>query len=277
VSDVPAPLADALRDRYALERELGRGGMATVYLATDLRHKRRVALKVLDPAIGALLGRERFLREIETAAQLQHPHILPVHDSGDAAGLLWYTMPFVEGESLRDRLRRDRRLPVAEAVRLGREIAGALDHAHRKGVIHRDIKPENILLSDGQALVADFGIARTSTPGGETLTQTGFSLGTPAYMSPEQAMGDRAVDGRSDQYALGCLIFELAAGQPPYTGATSQAVVARHLTDPVPALSAVRPDVPAGVSAAVQRAMTKTPDERFPTAGAFGEALGAGL
>ena len=258
--------------------------MATVYLATDLRHKRRVALKVLDPAVGALLGRERFLREIETAAQLQHPHILPVHDSGEVhpepsegPPLLWYTMPYVEGESLRDRLRRDGKLPVAEAVRLGREIAGALDHAHRKGVIHRDIKPENILLSDGQALVADFGIARSSAAGGEALTQTGFSLGTPAYMSPEQAMGDRAVDGRSDQYALGCLIFELAAGQPPYTGATAQAVVARHLTEPVPALSAVRPEVPVGVSVAVMRAMAKAPDARFPTAGAFAEALAAGL
>jgi TolB-like protein len=251
--------------------------MATVYLATDLRHKRRVALKVLDPAIGALLGRERFLREIETAAQLQHPHILPVHDSGDAAGLLWYTMPYVEGESLRERLRRNGRLPIDEAVRLGREIAGALDHAHRKGVIHRDIKPENILLSDGQALVADFGIARSSVADGESLTQTGLSLGTPSYMSPEQAMGDRAVDGRSDQYSLGCLVFELAAGQPPYTGPTSQAVVARHLTEPAPVLSAVRSDVPPGVSAAVLRAMAKAPNERYPTAGAFAEALGAGL
>ncbi len=277
VPDIPASLADALRDRYTLEHELGRGGMATVYLATDLRHRRRVALKVLDPALSALLGPERFSREIETAAQLQHPHILPVHDSGESAGLLWYTMPYVEGESLRERLRRDGRRPVAEAVRLGWEIAGALDHAHRRGVIHRDIKPENILLSDGQALVADFGIARTSAPGGETLTQTGLSLGTPAYMSPEQALGDRAIDGRSDQYALGCLMFELISGQPPYTGTTAQAVVARHLTEPVPALSSVRPEVPAGVSAAVARAMAKTPDERFPTAGAFAEALGAGL
>jgi eukaryotic-like serine/threonine-protein kinase len=277
VPDVPASLADALRDRYTLEHELGRGGMATVYLATDLRHRRRVALKVLDPALSAVLGPERFSREIETAAQLQHPHILPVHDSGESAGLLWYTMPYVEGESLREWLRRNGRRPVAEAVRLGREIAGALDHAHRKGVIHRDIKPENILLSDGQALVADFGIARTSTPGGETLTQTGLSLGTPAYMSPEQALGDRAIDGRSDQYALGCLMFELIAGQPPYTGTTAQAVVSRHLTEPVPALSSVRPEVPAGVSAAVARAMAKTPDERFPTAGAFAEALGSGL
>jgi eukaryotic-like serine/threonine-protein kinase len=277
VSDVPAPLADALHDRYALERELGRGGMATVYLATDLRHRRRVALKVLDPAVGALLGRERFLREIETAAQLQHPHILPVHDSGEAAGLLWYTMPFVEGESLRDRLRRDTSVTVGEAVRLGREIAGALDHAHRKGVIHRDIKPENILLSDGQALVADFGIAHRSAAAGETLTQTGLSLGTPAYMSPEQALGDRTVDGRSDQYALGCLMFELVAGRPPYTGTTAQAVVSKHLTESVPALSTIRPEVPVGVSAAVQRAMAKAPDERFPTSGAFAEALAAGL
>src|SRR5215213_8327169 len=277
VPDVPVSLADALRDRYTLEHELGRGGMATVYLATDLRHRRRVALKVLDPALSAVLGPERFSREIETAAQLQHPHILPVHDSGESAGLLWYTMPYVEGESLREWLRRNGRRPVAEAVRLGREIAGALDHAHRKGVIHRDIKPENILLSDGQPLVADFGIARTSTPGGETLTQTGLSLGTPAYMSPEQALGNRAIDGRSDQYALGCLMFELIAGQPPYTGTTAQAVVSRHLTEPVPALSSVRPEVPAGVSAAVARAMAKTPGERFPTAGAFAEALGSGL
>src|SRR5262245_7375248 len=227
-------LMGALADRYTIERELGRGGMATVYLARDLKHDRLLALKVLQPEIAVALGPERFLREIKLAARLQHPHILPVHDSGEAAGLLWYTMPFVEGESLRDRLRRETSLPVGEAVRLGREIAGALDHAHRKGVIHRDIKPENILLSDGQALVADFGIAHRSVAGGATLTQAGLSLGTPAYMSPEQALGDRTVDGRSDQYALGCLMFELVAGRPPYTGVTAQAVVSQHLSEPLP-------------------------------------------
>lgn len=274
MSEPAAALETALSDRYVVERELGRGGMATVYLARDLKHKRQVALKVLDPELGAVLGRERFLREIETAAQLQHPHILPVFDSGEAAGLLWYTMPFVDGESLRERIRREGRLPIPDAVELGKEIAAALDYAHRKGVIHRDIKPENVLLSDGRALVADFGIARTTAVGdGPALTQTGLSLGTPAYMSPEQALGQRDLDGRSDIYALGCVVYELLAGTPPYAATTAQGIVAKHISEPIPVLHLVRPDVPAGTEAAVTRAMAKTPGERFASAAEFAEAL----
>jgi len=276
VSDIPAPLAEALRDRYLLERELGRGGMATVYLARDLRHKRRVALKVLDPEVGKVLGKERFLREIETAAQLQHPHILPVFDSGEEAGRLWYTMPFVEGESLRERLRREGRLPVIDAVRLAQQIAFALGYAHRHGVIHRDIKPENVLLSDGQGLVADFGIARrTATSEGESLTQTGLSLGTPAYMSPEQIAGGSETDGRSDIYALGCLLYELLAGKPPFEGRSAPSIIAKHLAEPPPSVRAVRPEVVAPIDAAIHRALAKVPEDRFAAAEAFAEALAA--
>ena len=277
----PPELAEALRDRYLIERELGRGGMATVFLARDLRHDRRVTLKVLDPALGAVLGAGRFRREIELAARLQHPHIAPIFDSGavgqggGGAEVLWYAMPFVEGETLRERLRREGRLGVEEAVRLAREIAAALDYAHRQGVIHRDVKPENILLSDGQALVADFGIARSARPEpGDTLTATGLSLGTPAYMSPEQALADRELDGRSDIYALGCLLYEMLAGRPPFAGSTPQAVVGAHLSVPPPDLRHARLDVPPGVAAAVVRAMAKLPDQRFPTAAAFAEAVG---
>ena len=231
--DVPVPdrLATALADRYRIERELGAGGMATVYLAHDAKHDRRVAVKVLRPELAAAIGAERFLSEIRTTAGLQHPHVLPLFDSGAAEGLLYYVMPFVEGETLRDRLTRETQLPVADAVRIAGEVAGALDYAHRHGVIHRDIKPENILLHDGAALVADFGIAlAASTAGASRMTETGMSLGTPAYMSPEQAMGERAVDARSDIFSLGCVLYEMPAGQPPFTGATAQAIVAKVMT-----------------------------------------------
>ena len=225
---------------------------------------------MLHPELGAVLGTERFLREIETAAGLQHPHILPVLDSGEAAGRLWYTMPYVEGESLRDRLRREVQLPVEDAVRLTREVAEALDYAHRHGVVHRDIKPDNILLTEGHALVADFGIAKAvSIAGGEALTQTGMAVGTPAYMSPEQASPGAQLDGRSDVYSLGCVLYEMLAGEPPFTGPTSQAVIARHCARPAPLLRVVRPGVPLAVEQAVDRALAKVPADRFQTAGEF--------
>src|SRR5881398_3244428 len=219
MADQLARLQAALADRYTIERELGRGGMATVYLAQDRKHHRQVGIKVLKPELAAALGPERFLREIETAARLNHPHILPLHDSGEATGLLYYVMPYVEGETLRNRLDRAGQLPVAEAVQIVREVADALSHAHSHDVVHRDIKPENILLEAGHAVVADFGIARAITAaGGEQLTATGLAVGTPAYMSPEQAAGDSVLDGRSDVYALGCVLYEMLAGEPPFTG-----------------------------------------------------------
>ena len=235
MTDPIAALREGLQERYAIERELGRGGMATVFLAQDLKHDRPVALKVLHPEIAAGLGSERFLREIHLAARLQHPHILTVYDSGEAAGRLWFTMPFIEGESLRDRLRREGQLPVADAVRITREAALALDFAHRRGAIHRDIKPENILLADGQALVADFGIARALGGGDERLTETGLTLGTPAYMSPEQAAGDKTMDARTDVYSLGIVLYEMLAGEPPFAAPTAQAMIARR---PLPRLRA---------------------------------------
>ena len=268
-----ATLQEALRDRYAIERELGRGGMATVYLARDLRHDRPVALKVLHPELAATLGPERFLREIRLAARLQHPHILSVYDSGESAGRLWFTMPYVEGESLRDRLRRERQLPVADAVRLTREIALALDFAHRHGAVHRDIKPENILLVDGQALVADFGIARAVGAGDERLTETGLSLGTPAYMSPEQAAADKNVDARTDIYSLGIVLYEMLAGEPPFTAPTAQAMIARRMLESPRPLREVRETVPEGVAGAAARALAKSPADRFATAAEFARAL----
>ena len=225
MTDPPADLRDGLQDRYAFERELGRGGMATVWLARDLRHDRPVALKVLHPDLAATLGPERFLREIRLAARLQHPHILSVYDSGETGGRLWFTMPYIAGESLRDRLRRERQLPVAEAVRLTREAALALDFAHRQGAIHRDVKPENILLVDGQALVADFGIARAVGGGDDRLTETGLAIGTPAYMSPEQAAADKSADARSDIYSLGIVLYEMLAGEPPFAAPSPQAMI----------------------------------------------------
>jgi Tol biopolymer transport system component len=273
VAEIPSPLSESLHDRYAVERELGHGGMATVYLARDLKHERPVALKVLRPELASVLGGQRFLREIRLTAALQHPHILPLLDSGEAAGLYYYVTPFVEGKSLRERIRQERQLPVDEAVRLSREVADALEYAHGLGVVHRDIKPENILLSRGHALVADFGIAlAVSQAGGERLTDTGLSLGTPAYMSPEQALADGTPDGRSDQYSLACVLYEMLAGEPPYTGPTPQAIFAKRLREPMPSLRTVR-DVPPALEATVTRALAKAPADRFPSLAAFAESL----
>ncbi len=266
-------LEAALVDRYTMEHEIGAGGAATVYLAEDLKHHRKVAVKVLRPELAAAIGPERFLREIEIAANLTHPHILPLHDSGEADGFLYYVMPFVEGESLRDLITRERQLPVDQAIQIAREVADALASAHKRDVVHRDIKPENILLQEGHAVVADFGIARAiSTSGGKQLTQTGLAMGTPVYMSPEQASADQ-VDGRSDIYALGCVLYEMLAGGPPFTASTPQGVMARHLIDPVPSLSTVRATVPPAVEAAITKALAKVPTDRFATAGEFAEAL----
>jgi serine/threonine-protein kinase len=266
-------LTSALSRSYRIERELGAGGMATVYLAHDLKHDRKVALKVLRPELAAVIGAERFLSEIRTTANLQHPHILPLHDSGAADGFLFYVMPYVEGVSLRDRLTREHQLPVDEAVRLAREAAGALDYAHRRGVIHRDIKPENILLHDGQALVADFGIALAVSAAGTRMTETGMSLGTPHYMSPEQALGEREITARSDVYALGCVTYEMLVGEPPFTGPTAQAIMARVMTEEPRALTAQRKSIPPGVEAAVFRALEKLPADRFASAAEFATAL----
>ncbi|HSE28295.1 MAG TPA: protein kinase [Gemmatimonadales bacterium] len=274
MTDISPRLATALADRYRLERELGAGGMATVYLGYDLRHDRRVAIKVLRPELAAVIGADRFLSEIKTTANLQHPHILPLFDSGAADSFLYYVMPYVEGESLRDRLARERQLPVADAVRLATEIASALDYAHRRGVIHRDIKPENVMLHDGQALVADFGIALAMVnTAGTRMTETGMSLGTPHYMSPEQAMGQREITGRSDVYALGAITYEMLVGEPPFTGPTAQAIIARVMTEEPRGLTGQRKSIPPGVEAAVFTALEKLPADRFATAADFAAAL----
>jgi len=256
--------------------------MATVYLAQDLKHGRQVALKVLHPDLAASLGSERFLREIQIAARLQHPHILPLYDSGQIESsdgttpLLYYVMPFVEGESLRDRLHREKPLPVDEAVRIGRDIAAALDYAHRHGVVHRDIKPENVMLHEGEAMVTDFGIAKAvSAAGSESLTQTGLAVGTPAYMSPEQASGEREPDGRSDIYSLGCLLYEMLAGVAPFTGPNVQALMMKRFTEPVPSVRATRPAVSPDLDQVVTRALAKDPEERFATASQLVVALGS--
>jgi eukaryotic-like serine/threonine-protein kinase len=275
VTDVLGRLTTALADRYRIERELGAGGMATVYLAHDVRHDRQVALKVLRPELASILGAERFLSEIKTTAHLQHPHILPLHDSGEAEGLVFYVMPYVEGESLRDRLTRERQLPVEGAIRIASEVAGALDYAHRRGVVHRDIKPENILLHEGQALVADFGIALAAsrTGGGTRLTETGMSLGTPHYMAPEQAMGEKEITPRADIYALGCVLYEMLSGEPPFTGPSAQAIIARVMTEEPRSLTLQRHTIPANIEAAVRTALEKLPADRFASAAEFAQAL----
>ena len=263
-------LQQVLADRYAVEHELGRGGMATVFMGIDARLNRRVAIKVFEHHEADAIGAERFLREVRVAAQLQHPNILPVFDSGEAEGLLYYVMPYIAGASLRERLEREGPLPVGDAVRIGREVAEALDHAHRAGVIHRDIKPDNIMLADGVAVVADFGIARAVESG--KLTDTGMALGTPTYMSPEQATASPNIDGRADVYALGCVLYEMLTGSPPFTGSTGQAVMARHATDAVPPIHTVRP-VPVALEAAVTKALAKLPADRWATGKQLADAL----
>jgi serine/threonine-protein kinase len=267
-------LKAALADRYRIEQEIGSGGMATVYLAEDVKHHRKVAIKVLHPELAAVIGGERFLREIEIAAGLAHPRILPLHDSGAVDGLLFYVMPFVEGESLRDRLNREKQLPLDHAVRIARDVAYALSHAHGKGVVHRDIKPENILLSGNEAVVADFGIARAvKVAGGERLTETGLSLGTPQYMSPEQAGGDADPDGRSDIYSLGCVLFEMLAGEPPYTGPTTQAILAKVLTEKPRDIRTLRDTAPLALTRVLEKALARLPADRFSAASDFANAL----
>jgi serine/threonine protein kinase len=290
---MPEPLdrlKAALADRYTIEREIGRGGMATVYLAEDLKHHRKVAIKVFDPELARALGAERFLREVEITARLNHPHILPLLDSGQigdqtarrpdavsapsTVALLFYVMPYVEGETLRERMTREGQLPLDDALEIAREVAAALSYAHSQGVIHRDVKPENVLLSAGEAVVADFGIARAITEaGGGHLTETGISIGTPVYMSPEQAAGAEKLDGRSDIYSLGCVLYEMLAGEPPYTGPTAQAIMAKKLSDAVPRVSVVRELVPRTVETALTRALAKAPADRFRTAQQFAEVL----
>ena len=267
-------LKTALSDRYSIESELGSGGMATVYLAHDIKHDRKVAVKVLRPELAAVIGAERFLHEIKVTANLQHPHILPLHDSGEADSFLYYVMPYVEGESLRDKLNHEKQLSIEETLEITKAVASALDYAHRHEVIHRDIKPENILLQDGQPVVSDFGIALAVTAaGGSRLTETGLSLGTPQYMSPEQAMGDREVDARSDVYALACVTYEMLVGEPPYTGPTAQAVLAKVITEKPQRITVHRDTVPPHVDAAVQKALAKLPADRFATAVEFTDAL----
>jgi Tol biopolymer transport system component len=267
-------LTGALAARYRIEREIGHGGMAVVFLARDLRHDRAVAIKVLRPELAGVLGPERFLREIQVAARLTHPHILPMLDSGDADGLLYYTMPFVEGETLRQRLEREKQLPVEDTLRIAREVAGALDHAHRQGVVHRDVKPENILFAAGHAMVADFGIAHAmEAAGGGRLTTTGVVLGTPAYLSPEQAAGSHALDARSDQYSLGCVVYEMLAGQPPFTGPGPDSLLHQHLNVSAHPVTELRPAVPAALAASLARALAKNPADRFADTACFADSL----
>ena len=276
MADAVARLRAALEDRYRIERELGRGGMATVYLAGDVKHRRTVAIKVLRPELAAQLGPDRFLREVEIAASLNHPHILALYDSGDADGFLFYVMPYVQGESLRHKLEREKQLPVEEAIGITRQVASALGHAHTHNVIHRDIKPENILLHEGEAMVTDFGIAlAVSAAANERLTGTGIAVGTPAYMSPEQATSERGLDARSDVYSLACVLYEMLAGEPPYTGPTAQALITKRLVDPVPAVRRLRAAVPLGVEHALTRALAKVPADRWASALDFAAALTA--
>ena len=274
MADLLDRLRTALADRYTFDREVGRGGMATVYLAQDTKHDRPVAIKVLHPYLAVNLGPERFLREIQIAAQLQHPHIVPLYDSGQAGDLLYYVMPYVEGESLRQRLAREQRLPVEDALHLGRSVAAALDYAHRHGVVHRDIKPENVMLHEGEAVVTDFGIAKAVTAAAaSTLTQTGATVGTPAYMSPEQAAGAAELDGRSDVYSLGCVVYEMLSGRTPFTGPTAQAIIAQCFTEPPPPLRGARGDLPEWVEPVVMKSLAKDAGDRFATAAQFSQAL----
>jgi serine/threonine-protein kinase len=274
VANDPESLRELLADRFRVEREIGRGGMATVYLARDLRHDRDVALKVLQPDLAAALGKDRFLREIALSARLDHPHILPLLDSGEAGGFLYYVMPYVQGESLRDRLKRERQLPIEDTLQIAREIADALTYASNVGIVHRDVKPENILLAGGHARLADFGIARAVTAaGGEALTGTGVSIGTPAYMSPEQASGDGEVDARTDVYALGCVLYEMLVGQPPYTGASAAVILARKYLDAPSSIRSVRPTVPPEVEDGILKALARVPADRYATAWQFVHAL----
>ena len=267
-------LESALSSRYRVDRELGRGGMATVFLAMDVRHDRRVALKVLHSELSSALGPDRFLREIKLAARLNHPHIVPLFDSGEAGGFLYYVMPVVEGESLRDRLLRDGKIPLEESLNLVRGVASALDYAHRQNIVHRDIKPENIMLQEGEAVVMDFGIAKAvSVASTDTLTQTGMMIGTPAYVSPEQAAGETQIDGRSDQYSLGCVLYEMLSGKKPFTGATAQAVLTKRFSDPVPSIREVYPEATEFVQTAMLRALSKESSERFSTTMEFAKAL----
>jgi len=267
-------LKTALADWYSIESEIGSGGMAVVYQATDLKHDRQVALKVMRPEVSASLGSDRFLREIQIVAKLTHPHILPLYDSGEAAGLLYYVMPCIEGDSLRDRLNRTGPLEIKDALQVVREAGSALSHAHAQGIVHRDIKPGNIMLSGGHAVVADFGIASAVTEaGGESLTRTGISVGTPDYMSPEQAAGDSQVDGRSDEYALACVLYEMLVGQPPFTGPTPMAVMARHSLDPVPSVRTLRSTIPAELEESLNRGLAKMPADRFQTVEQFVDAV----
>jgi len=276
MADLPDRLRAALGERYSIDRELGRGGMATVYLAQDLKHRRPVAIKVLHPDLAAAVGSERFLREIQIAAGLNHPHILPLHDSGAADNVLYYVMPYAEGESLRDRLERERHLPLPEAFQIAQQVAAGLSYAHGRQLVHRDIKPENILLEHGHAVIADFGIARAlDAAGGTALTETGLVVGTVTYMSPEQAAGESNIDGRSDIYALGCVLYEMLAGEPPFTGPNVQAVLARRFSEPVPRIAARRDTVPAGTQTMLDRALARVPADRFATADEFAQAVAA--
>ena len=274
MNDPRSRLESLLGERYKVEREVGRGGMATVYLAQDLRHRRPVAVKVLHPHLAVSIGPERFLREIQIAARLQHPHIVPLYDSGQADDLLYYVMPYIEGESLRHRLNREKRLPPEEAVGIARAVASALDYAHRQQIVHRDIKPENVMLHEATAMVTDFGIAKAVTAAAaDSLTQTGTAVGTPAYMSPEQAGGEAELDGRSDIYSLGVMLYEMLAGDAPFTGTTVQSIMAKLFADPVPPLRDSRDDVPDWLDSAVQKALAKRPDDRYATAPQFVQAL----
>ena len=267
MSDVLDRLKAALADRYGVERELGRGGMATVYLADDVRHRRKVAVKVLHPELAPAIGTDRFLLEIQIVANLTHPHILPLYDSGEADGFLYYVMPYVEGETLRNRLNRERQLPIDDAKKITREVADALSYAHEHDVLHRDIKPENILIQSGHAVVSDFGIAKAiAEAGGDTLTQTGVVVGTPVYMSPEQASGDREIDERSEIYSVTCVLYEMLAGEPPFAGRTAQAIIAHHMITTPPPLKLLRPTVPSNLLGLIEKGLAKAPADRFTSA-----------